>query len=109
MTFSWNPWWYMPSGMPAARPADEFGCATHFCGAGGDAAGAVLAGVKPVMAINHWSLAIESHAANHPWCEHDVNDLLEVPPSRYAPTWGAWFSPECTTWSQARGKQRDFS
>lgn len=108
MAITWSPYWYMPSGAPAAGADPELSWQTHFCGAGGDLAGAVDAGVSGVIAVNHWELAIQSHAANHVHCDHDITDVLDVHPRRYPTTWGAWLSPECTTWSQARGKKVDF-
>lgn len=36
-----------------------------FCGAGGSTTGAETSGVSVMFAINHWMLALMSHAANH--------------------------------------------
>lgn len=81
-----------------------------FCGAGGSSTGAAaVPGVRVVMASNHWKLAIESHNTNHPDTDHDIADLSGVDPRRYPRTDIAWFSPECTTWSQARGRRRDYA
>ncbi|APU20896.1 DNA cytosine methyltransferase [Actinoalloteichus sp. GBA129-24] len=72
-----------------------------FCGAGGSGLGAsVVPGVELRIAANHWPLAIETHAANFPGVEHDV----EV--RRYPRTNILWASPECTAHSQARGVPR---
>ncbi len=44
----------------------EFTAADLFCGAGGFTTGAQAAGVKVVLAINHWRTAIYAHQQNHP-------------------------------------------
>ena len=82
----------------------------HFCGAGGSSSGAeAVAGVRVRMAANHWSLAIETHNTNLPHVDHDIADLSQVDPRRYPYTDVAWFSPECTHWSQGRGERQDFA
>jgi len=43
-----------------------------FCGAGGSSTGARNAGAEVRMAINHWSLAIETHNTNHPETDNAV-------------------------------------
>ena len=35
-----------------------------FCGAGGSSQGATKGGAQVVMAMNHWSLAVETHNTN---------------------------------------------
>lgn len=79
-----------------------------FCGAGGASLGAEAAGLKLVLGINHWQRAIETHASNFPNAAHDCRDVSETHPSRYGSTHLLWASPECPTWSQARGKRRNF-
>ncbi|MCZ7413124.1 DNA cytosine methyltransferase [Streptomyces sp. WMMC897] len=81
-----------------------------FCGAGGSSQGAhAIPGVSVTRAANHWARAIESHAANFPSTDHYQGDI------RIAPVWDwpvtdiFWASPECTNWSVAKGKRRDFS
>lgn len=79
-----------------------------FAGAGGTTQGAaVVDGVKVVLAANHSSLAMQSHASNFPDVEHDVADLSQVEPRRYRRTNILWGSPECTWQSGARGVRRD--
>jgi DNA (cytosine-5)-methyltransferase 1 len=79
----------------------------HFCGAGGSAQGAEsVPGITLIHAINHWDLAVESHAANFPHADHSVTNLSTVNPGYFPRTHLAWFSPECTNHSQARGKKR---
>ncbi|WP_291419676.1 DNA cytosine methyltransferase, partial [Actinophytocola sp.] len=81
-----------------------------FCGAGGSSSGAeAVAGVRVRMASNHWALAIETHNTNLPHVDHDIADVSEVDPRRYPYTDLAWFSPECTYWSQSRGHKQDFA
>lgn len=46
-----------------------------FAGAGGFSTGARLAGCEVVWAANHWPLAVEWHAANHPDAAHVCQDL----------------------------------
>jgi DNA (cytosine-5)-methyltransferase 1 len=78
-----------------------------FCGAGGASIGAELAGVKLVLGVNHWDRAIATHSTNFPEAAHDCRDVSETHPSRYGSTHLLWASPECPTWSQARGKRAD--
>ncbi|MFM9816301.1 DNA cytosine methyltransferase, partial [Streptomyces scabiei] len=73
----------------------------YYCGAGGSSTGGVAVGVRVVMAVNHWDLAIETHNTNHPDTDHDKADINKADPSRYPRTTIGWFSPECTYWSQA--------
>lgn len=49
-----------------------------FAGWGGFTLGAELAGVRVVWAANHWPLAVEAHAANHPHVEHVCQDLRQA-------------------------------
>ena len=82
-----------------------------FCGGGGTTTGAKRAlerlGYKfQMVAINHWSLAIESHTANHPEVTHycqSIDTILpqEVIPGRKLKLLLA--SPECTDHSNAKG------
>jgi len=80
-----------------------------FCGAGGASIGAEAAGLKLVLGINHWERAIATHQENFPHAKHDCRDVSETHPSRYGSTHLLWASPECPTWSQARGKKRNFA
>lgn len=84
-----------------------------YCGAGGSSSGAELVpGVRVRYALNHWDKAIATHNHNMPHVDHDRVDLTdtkhEANPGKYAATDIGWFSPECTTWSQSRGKKRDY-
>src|ERR1700694_3939627 len=79
-----------------------------FCGAGGASVGAEGAGLTLALGINHWQRAVDTHASNFPHAAHDCRDVSETHPSRYGSTHLLWASPECPTWSQARGKRRNF-
>lgn len=79
----------------------------HFCGAGGSAQGAEsVPNVRLVHAINHWDLAVETHAANFPHADHSITNLSAVSPAYFPRTDLAWFSPECTNHSIAKGVKR---
>jgi C-5 cytosine-specific DNA methylase len=80
-----------------------------FCGAGGSSSGMErVPGIRVRLASNHWKLAIETHNYNLPHADHDIADIAGVDPRRYARTDGAWFSPECTFWTMARGDRCDY-
>lgn len=49
-----------------------------FSGFGGFTCGAQQAGVEVVWAANHWPLAVEVHAANHPTVQHACQDLRQA-------------------------------
>lgn len=49
-----------------------------FAGFGGFTLGARMAGVDVVWASNHWPLAVQVHAANHPGVEHVCQDLRQA-------------------------------
>ncbi|MEU7032684.1 DNA cytosine methyltransferase [Streptomyces sp. NPDC046237] len=80
-----------------------------FCGAGGSSQGVhAVPGVRVERAANHWRLAIESHAANFPTTSHYQGDIRKAPVWDWPVTDIFWASPECTNWSVAKGKRRDF-
>lgn len=82
----------------------------HLCGGGGSSSGAeMVPGVRVRIAINHWQLAIDTHNLNLPHVDHDLMDMALADPRRYPATDIAWFSPECTTWSQANSAVQDFA
>lgn len=78
----------------------------QFCGAGGSSIGAVAAGAELRMAMNHWKLAIDTHASNFRDAEHVCADIHSVDPRRFAPTDILITSPECTNHSLAKSKPR---
>lgn len=81
--------------------SQDLTCTDHFCGAGGATEGLKAAGVIVVEAANHWNLAVETYNANHPDTRVHLADLSATDPRRFQATDLAWFSPECTTFSQA--------
>jgi DNA (cytosine-5)-methyltransferase 1 len=86
-------------------------CVDLFCGGGGTSTGLVKAARRqrrPVdlVAVNHWAVALQSHAANHPWAKHIFAPIEDVKPGEAVP--GGWLdilvaSPPCTHFSVARG------
>ncbi len=83
---------------------------TGNCGAGGSSQGVhAVPGVRVERAANHWKLAIESHAANFPTTSHYQGDIRKAPVWDWPVTDIFWASPECTNWSVAKGKRRDFA
>jgi DNA (cytosine-5)-methyltransferase 1 len=92
----------VPSGV-------EFDWLDGLCGGGGSTDGiGRVPGCHVRMAINHWPLAVETHNLNFPNTDHDVANIARPAPGRYPRTDMAWFSPECTYWSIARGEQPDY-
>lgn len=80
-----------------------------FAGGGGASTGMEAAlGRAPDVAINHSPIAVAMHAANHPDTKHFCEDIWAVAPrdacgSRAVDV--AWFSPDCTHFSRAKGGQ----
>jgi DNA (cytosine-5)-methyltransferase 1 len=61
-----------------------------FCGAGGSSTGArrALASLglqMNLVAVNHWSVAIETHSRNHPEARHYCQDVNAVKPAEVVP------------------------
>jgi DNA (cytosine-5)-methyltransferase 1 len=80
-----------------------------FCGAGGSSQGAhAVPGVRVERAANHWAKAIDSHEANFPDASHYRGDIRKAPVWDWPVTDVFWASPECTNWSVAKGKRRNF-
>lgn len=78
-----------------------------FCGGGGSTDGIVRYTNIPVVgAVNHDLAAIRMHQTNHPFTEHYKEDVFAVDPKEFCggyPMGFAWFSPDCTHFSRARG------
>lgn len=78
-----------------------------FCGGGGSTDGIVRYTNIPVVgAVNHDMAAIRMHETNHPFTEHYKEDVFAVDPIEFCggyPMGFAWFSPDCTHFSRARG------
>lgn len=77
-----------------------------FCGAGGSSIGAELAGGTLRLGLNHWSRAVETHAANFADADHDCADASQTNPRRYPSTDILLASPECVNHSLAKGSRR---
>lgn len=79
----------------------------NFAGGGGASTGIEAALGRPIdYAINHDPEAIAMHRINHPGTEHLVTNVMDVDPVRLARGRRiglAWFSPDCTFHSKARG------
>lgn len=79
----------------------------NFAGGGGASTGIEKALGRPVdISINHDAKAVAMHAANHPWSRHLCENVFAIDP------WDvcggrtvdlAWFSPDCTHHSKAKG------
>lgn len=79
----------------------------NFAGGGGASTGIEMATGRSVdIAINHDYDAIAMHRANHPHARHYCEDVWQVDPSEVCagnPVGLAWFSPDCTHFSRAKG------
>ncbi len=79
-------------------------CVDLFAGLGGFSSGAVAAGATVAWAANHWPLAVEWHAANHPNTAHVCQDLHQADWSTVPRHDILMASPSCQGFSRARGK-----
>ncbi len=79
----------------------------NFAGGGGASTGIEAALGRPVdLAVNHDAAALAMHLANHPDTHHLCEDVFDVNPVEVTdgqPIGLAWFSPDCTFHSKARG------
>lgn len=79
----------------------------NFAGGGGASTGIAMAlGRDPDIAINHSPQAIAMHKINHPATRHLIEDVWAVDPlveCAGSPVDLAWFSPDCTHFSRAKG------
>ena len=79
----------------------------NFAGGGGASTGREMAVGRSVdIAINHDPDAIRMHKANHPNTKHYCEDVWEVDPveaCKGRKVGLAWFSPDCTHFSRAKG------
>ncbi len=79
----------------------------NFAGGGGASTGIEAALGRPIdIAINHSPQAIAMHAANHPNTLHFCENVWQVDPAEVCagrPVVLAWFSPDCTHFSRAKG------
>ncbi|WP_255622849.1 DNA cytosine methyltransferase [Pseudonocardia sp. DSM 110487] len=77
-----------------------------FSGGGGSTKGLTQAGLRVVVAANHWPLAVATHQANHPDTEHRVANLSEVDWRTYPATDLLWASPSCRWQARAGGRKK---
>ncbi len=103
--FTWKP---PPSTFNYARgtaPGELI--VDNFAGGGGASTGIEQAFGRPVdVAVNHDPEAIAMHAINHPDTKHYCESVYKVDPEEITgnqPVGLAWFSPDCTHHSKARG------
>lgn len=79
----------------------------NFAGGGGASTGIEMAvGHSVDIAINHDPDAIKMHKTNHPNTKHYCEDVWQVDPVEACggqPVGLAWFSPDCTHFSRAKG------
>ena len=79
-----------------------------FAGGGGACFGLRQAfGRDPDVALNHWPTAIFAHQRHFPQTLHILSDIYEVDPRTVlpgVPIGLAWFSPDCTDHSKAKGR-----
>jgi DNA (cytosine-5)-methyltransferase 1 len=81
----------------------------EFAGVGGSTRGATrVPGVVPLLAVNHWRVAVDSHAANFPEADHECCDVGALRMEAMPRADIFWASPACPPWTDARGKKRDF-
>lgn len=85
---------------------DDVTFITLFCGAGGDAIGLTAAGMRCVLAANHWERAIQTHAANFPDAEHLCVDINHYDMRRLPPADVLFASVICTEVSPAGGTKK---
>lgn len=78
-----------------------------FAGGGGTCEGIKIAlGRSPDEALNHDEDAVSMHKANHPETRHWCQNIWQAEPAMVAngrPIGLAWFSPDCTHFSKAKG------
>jgi DNA (cytosine-5)-methyltransferase 1 len=81
----------------------------NFAGGGGTSEGVARALGRPVsIAVNHDPIAIAMYRANHPETRTYCQDIFAVKPREVCGSRRcrvAWFSPDCTHHSRAKGKK----
>lgn len=77
-----------------------------FAGLGGFTSGATAAGAQVVWAANHWPVAVEWHAINHPMTTHLCQDLHQANWTEVPGHDLLLASPACQGHTPARGKDR---
>ena len=81
----------------------------NFAGGGGASTGIEAALGRPIdIAVNHDAIAIAMHQVNHPHTKHLCESVWDVDPVEVCagrPVGLAWFSPDCTHFSKAKGSK----
>jgi DNA (cytosine-5)-methyltransferase 1 len=77
-----------------------------FAGFGGFSTGARMAGVNVVWAANHWPLAVNVHAWNHPETKHECQDLRQANWAKLPDYDIALLAPTCQGHSEASQPKR---
>lgn len=78
-----------------------------FAGAGGSSTGARMVGCEVLAALNHWRIAVNSHALNHPRAQHRCEDA-GIADMTILPAHDLLIaSPSCTGHTKARGRERE--
>ncbi|WP_341536579.1 DNA cytosine methyltransferase [Sphingosinicella ginsenosidimutans] len=101
----------IPHVAPAGRDWTAGIVVDNFAGGGGASTGIEAALGRDVdVAVNHDPEAIAMHIANHPRTRHHCQSIWSIDPldavtidGRPRPVFLAWFSPDCTHHSKARG------
>lgn len=92
---------------PHHAPHDHELAIDNFAGGGGASIGIAKAIKRSVdIAINHDVEALRMHQENHPDTRHYCENILEIDPVKVCagrPVGMAWFSPDCTHHSKAKG------
>lgn len=92
---------------PVIRLYEDEGIIDGFAGGGGTSTGIEMAlGRSPDVAINHDATALAMHKANHPETHHIESNIRKVNYRKVLKGKRcafAWFSPDCTYFSKARG------
>ncbi len=92
---------------PLVRLYQDEAILDGFAGGGGASTGIEMAlGRSPDIAINHDPIALAMHEANHPTTRHIPSNIRAVSyrrEMRGKRCAFAWFSPDCTFFSKARG------
>ena len=92
---------------PTLRIHDDEIIVDNFAGGGGASLGIEWAlGRSPDIAVNHDPEAVVMHQANHPRTRHLCGDVWDVRPKDVCGERRvglAWFSPDCTFHSKAKG------
>ncbi len=94
--------WQPPTSVPTGPTFVDM-----LCGAGGSSLGLTRAGMRLVLGMNHWQVAIDTHAANFTYADHLVEDVTIFPKHALPRADILWASPICTEMSPAGGKARN--